>query len=313
MRAGKKYYVVMGVISGLIVVVGLWFGGTLITNYTMIIADDMGISRSVFSVFMMIRGLVAFVLNIKMLQLIRRFGLKMLVLAGLGSAIVMLFFLSFCRSILPLYATGIIGAISAAFTGVVPVSIIVQNWFRKSQGMLLALIMSSSGIVGVIFNPIVSLGVDHFGWRIVFRMAAALIFGIFFLSAFLLKVSPEDVNMLPYGGKEVVSVKQVAGDTQIHIMGKSIQDKNMRTLLAVSILYSLGGMCIFVNSPAILADIGFSAVFATGLAAALNSLANCIGKFGMGRLSDKVGSKMMLLLWYGITLTCPRFLYQSQC
>lgn len=85
------------------------------------------------------------------------------------------------------------------------------------------------------------------------------------------------------------------------VLDSMLQDKNMRTLLVINILYSFSGMCIFANTPAVLTDIGFSTVFATGIATSCNSLANCIGKFGMGRVSDKLGCKKMLLLWYGIT------------
>lgn len=302
MKTENRYYVQIALLCGLCIVVSLLFGGTLIFVYTMTIADDLGIQRSVFSVFSMLRGLAAFLFNLKMLQLIQRFGMKKLILAGLASAVVMMFMLTMSHNIVSLYIAGIIGGASAAFNGVVPVSIIVRNWFYKAQGTVLAVVMSASGIAGVILNPVVSYGVGYLGWRATFQILAGITILILFATIKLLKVSPQEVDLEPYGGNGPTEdrIDEGSGQGQVHIWGNALPDKNLRALLLITILFNFSGMCVFNHTSAILTDIGFTTAFATGIAASCNSLANCLGKLGMGWVNDRFGCKTMLLVWYGV-------------
>ncbi len=298
LKINKRYYILPILIPALLITVCFLFESTFISAYTMIIADDMKIPRSVFSGLIIANGLVSFGLNMILPKLIQRYRLKSLIVIGLFASVGMLSLFSISQNPWMLYLAGALGGMGAAFQGVVPASMIVRNWFHKHQGTLLALVMSSSGIFGIILSPVVSWGVNSYGWRLIFRVLAIVTVIILIITVLFLKTSPEEMNLHAYG-QEALPDEELEKTEENHPAQPS-QRGNLALLLSISILFSLGGMCIFTNVSSVLTDIGFSTLFATGIAVSCNSLANCAGKLGMGRLSDKIGCGKMLMIWYGI-------------
>ena len=75
---------------GLNLIVALYMTGTLMSVYMGVVADDIGVPRAVLSLNSTLRYMIAFGLNLCINVLIRKIGLKRLILIGLLSGIVFL-------------------------------------------------------------------------------------------------------------------------------------------------------------------------------------------------------------------------------
>ena len=72
--------------------------------------------------------------------------------------------------------------ISAFFVGIfylnstlIPVSMMVTNWFVQKRGLAMSLSMAGIGLGGTIFSPIVTTLLTNYGWRMTYVIMAAII------------------------------------------------------------------------------------------------------------------------------------------
>lgn len=291
--------------SALILMVALTFSGSVITIYTGVIADDLGMSRATLSVLNTLRTLTASVLDLQFYRLLRRFSLKSLVLCGLMLNVAMLNLFSVSHSFPAICLVGIIGGFTSAFNGVISVSLLVRNWFQKSQGVVMAAVMAFNGIGSAVVNPILSLLVSSHGWRVGFRSLSAVTLLLAVLSALFLHAQPQDIGLLPYGAVGTAVAEEEAprkGRRPLHLFGNSLEARNLRALAFISALFSLSELAVYNNLGPVILELGFTPIFALGTAISCAALSNCVGKLAMGKVNDRFGTAVMLKLWYGL---CP--------
>ena len=100
--------------------------------------------------------------------------------------------------------------ISSFFTGIfflnaalIPVSMMITNWFVKKRGLAMSIAMAGIGVGGTIFSPIITTLLEYYGWRHTYQIMALIILVLAFPAAFfLLRKSPQDMGLLPYGSQE---------------------------------------------------------------------------------------------------------------
>lgn len=303
----RSVYWMTAVLCGFAMIAALFFSGTLVVNYTAVITEDLGISRTAFSVYSAIRSLVTFAANLMMVKLVRRFSLKTLILTGLVSSALNLLILSLCRSFPTVCLLALLGGGASALCGAVPLTMVIRNWFRKSYGTILALVMSASGIGGVVISPAVSLLTESAGWRVSFRVLAAFSLLVCALCLFLLHTDPGELGLPAYGAAPddlpaQAEAAEPASGQSVSLLGRDQASRDTRTLLFITGCFSLGALGIFTNVASVIQDAGLPSLFATGIALSCASFSNSLGKIGMGWINDRFGTGVMLMLWYGI---CP--------
>ena len=300
----KLPYKITAALCGLILIIGLLFNGTLISNYTGVIAEDLGMTRAVFSVYSTIRNLVAFAINLAALQILRKLKAKTAILIGIALNVTSLALMTFSKSLPQLILLGLIGGCASAACGVVPAAIIIKNWYRSNYGTVLAMAASASGIAGVVVNPIMSVIVSRAGWRFGFRVVAAVSALGFLLVLLLLHEEPAELHLPAFGADKMIEKERetAIGRPSLSILGTGKAPKNFRRLVWMSALFTLGGLCVYTNTATILQDIGFTIAFATGAATSCTSLFSFIGKLVMGKINDCFGTAAVLRLWY---FMCP--------
>ena len=172
---------------GLTVVVGLYISGTLMNVYLGLMARDLQLSRSLLSLNGTLRYLIAFGLNLSMDSLVSKLGLKRLILIGLASSGGMLLLFSLSHSLWICYLAGAIGGLGSCLAGLVPMALLVRDWFPQNQGTVLAITSSMTGVAGVLMTPLASAFIGKHGWRPGFQGLALIIGGIFLLEALFLE------------------------------------------------------------------------------------------------------------------------------
>ena len=85
-------------------------------------------------------------------------------------------------------------------TTIIPVSVLINNWFQYKRGLALSLALSGLGIGGVIFSQFVTFIINNFGWQQAYMSYGVLMLLIVLpVILFLIKVKPEDIGLKPYG------------------------------------------------------------------------------------------------------------------
>ena len=309
---------------GLIMVASFYFSLTVFNIYIGIVSGDLGIARGVFSVFNMIRYLLGAVMAWNMGKLMKRFSLRNLLLTGILLISVMYVILSLTSSLAVIYLAAVLGGMSIALTSVAPVSILLRNWFVKGYGTVLSIVISSSGVAGLIFNPILSVYVHDNGWRAGYRLIALLVGGIFVIGFFLLHDTPQELHMQPMGAEQQEEKKQAsdkakaeeagAFKTTKRAPGNKLPDaserqknkSNLCSLLLINALCSLGASSLYSNLSAVLIDLKYPQVFATGIVVSIASVMNIVGKVAVGRMVDKYGMRIVRI-WYLICIIDSAF------
>ena len=90
------------------------------------------------------------------------------------------------------------------------VTAVINNWFVKNRGIILGVILSSSGLSTSVISPLLQRVIDNYGFRIAYMGTILLTFILCAPFALLVPIRPQDVGLRPYGD----SSDQVAGKKQ---------------------------------------------------------------------------------------------------
>jgi len=185
-----------------------------------------------------------------------------------------------------------------------PVMATVARWFVKKRGVMTGFVQSGLGIGGLVFAPLCGLLVLSYGWRDSYVILGTIALTGIVISGLFLKRNPKDANQLKNGGRETTDKSQ-KGIIQGHpISGQSLREAiTQNQFWIITGLYSCFGFCrstFLVHTAAHVQDLGFSLSDAANVTAVL-TLASIIGRVGMGRVADVIGSRSALVMSYAVT------------
>lgn len=210
MKTRKVHYAWL-ILAACAVMQGVGIG--IISNcagiYYMPICEELGFSMGQLTFYKTLSGIFAiFSLSIapvlyKKLD-VRVFALGLIVIAGgVNSA------MAFGTELWHWYLIGIIqGCALTSFSHFLPVTLL-NNWFSEKIGFAMGISCAASGGVGMVMSEVLSRVVDTYGWR-----ASALLNGLICIAftapfvLFVIRKSPEEKGMLPFGGENIKPSKQ---------------------------------------------------------------------------------------------------------
>lgn len=185
----------------LMVFVTLGFNSSPKSLFLAAVTEDMGISRSAFSVSDSCRYLSTAIINLFFGSLIAKFGPRKLAAAGFVCLVLFNILNSFAQSVWMFYLGGILLGIGLAWTTTALVGCVVENWFTSSKGTVMGFILAANGLGGAlsvqILSPIIYAGTDT--WRMAYRVTAIIVAAAGAVILFLLRNRPEDRGDTPLG------------------------------------------------------------------------------------------------------------------
>ena len=132
--------------------------------------------------------------------LIAKFGPRFML--GVGSCImglgVALF--SFSPNPFMFYVAGAVIGIGYGLSQAPIPPVITTSWFEAKRGLVLGIVLSGSGVGGLLWSILTPRMAESVGWRpTILTMAIVLVALSLFATIFLVRNTPADVGMLPYG------------------------------------------------------------------------------------------------------------------
>ncbi|MEE9202184.1 MAG: MFS transporter [Dehalococcoidia bacterium] len=261
------------------------------------ISADMGWSRTTVSGAFTMASLMLAVFSPISGALADRYGPRRLVMAsgvlvGTGYAL-----LSTTQALWQFYAFFLLVGMSMGIA-FAPITSTVVRWFAENRGRALGITSVGTGLGGMVFPPLSNYLIEIWGWRSTYLFFGILLGVLVVLSGSLLRRSPQEMGLLPYGVKETEHAASVPA-AQAGAEGYSL-----RQALATGAFWRVFFSAMaFVFSFAMVqahlvphaTDRGLAPATAA-LVMAVIGASNSVGRLGLGALSDRVGRKRMMFV-----------------
>lgn len=230
-------------------------------------------------------------------QLCAKLGLRLVMTLGMLLVGLGCFSFGMAKSF-PVYC------VSAAVTGVgyclggmVPLSLIIGNWFHQRRGLALGIASAGSGLTTIFMPPVITYLIRNFSLRAAFLCEGVFILAVTAVVWFLLRTAPEDMGLLPYG--ETGSAGAAAVKAEAH--SKSYGPLPVALVLLAAFL--LGGPVgpAFSHLTVLFRSEGYDAMVVAGLIS-YSGLVLCLAKVVFGQLYDRLGSFVSNFILFAVML-----------
>lgn len=155
---------------------------------------DVKWSLGVISTALLIRGLLSIVVAPTTGWLVSRFGIRPIVMIG---TVFTALFTAMTGTVGNPVEFGLIFGVALSvadgFMGFIAATTVVHRWFMSRRGVVMGLVNSGAGFGGLVFAPVMSLLVSHFGWRHALYVLACIIL-VLGIPSIWLRNSPRDVG-----------------------------------------------------------------------------------------------------------------------
>ena len=200
------------------------------------------------------------------------------------------------------YISSLMVSISAASMAYV-VAVVINNWFKKNQGMITGFTFMGSGISAALFGPICSGIIEKHGWQMACYTVAGISVVTWILPCLFFMVrSPEDIGELPYGidsnGAEMKEQKEARH--------QSVLPENAWPMLALGIALPSAVAMISNQLPTFATSTGLSLSVGAAITS-FSMIGNMAFKPILGMASDKIGAlnaTRVLMSIAGVGILC---------
>jgi sugar phosphate permease len=197
---------------------------------------------------------------------------------------------------------GVLGGIAQTATSGISVAI-VPKWFVRQRGLAVSVSTMGGGISAFVLPPLVAGIDDAYGWRGGWVVMGALAFLFATLPALLLRRQPEDVGLLPDGGRAppVSTAVTAPADDGSFTLQQAMRTSTFWLLMAGVSIGALSNNGVPANITSMFVDRGLAfETAAAGLVA--YGLASTLAKLGWGWLANRLPIRTALLLLSGYGL-----------
>ena len=175
----------------------------LSNKYLLYVTEDLGISRSAFTLANTVLQALGIFLSPLVSKKLAEGNLKRIQSASVIGYCAAYFSYSLATRPFHLYLSAFALGIFYLNATLIPVSMMVTNWFNRHRGLAMSLAMAGIGVGGTVFSPVLTFLLENYGWRSTYRIMALIILAIALPAAlFLVKKKPEDMGLRPLGAED---------------------------------------------------------------------------------------------------------------
>ncbi|MEF9952550.1 MAG: MFS transporter [Clostridium sp.] len=251
-----------------------------------VVSESIEVSRTQFSMYYTISGIALICIVPFVGSIFKKFGTRPIMILGIFLSSGSFIGFSMVENIKVFYILGAMQGIGMGLLTIIPVSIITNNWFHKSKGLALGLVMTGSGLGGLVFNPLTNFIIQNYGWRSAYFILGILSAVITLPIIALIYNSPKEKGLKPYGIDESNNSKEVVSSGLNR--GEAVKTPSFWLLCFGMFVFCIGSIGIQMHIPAYLTDMAFSTSLATTVVTIFLAAAVPF-RVLMGVVFDKVG------------------------
>lgn len=141
--------------------------------------------------------------------LFKRFGIsKVTYMAGICSTLGFLLFL-IAKNQWGCYLASFMVGIGYGAGSMMPISLLMSNWFEKKRGFALGIASAGSGIGTILYPPILASIIIKYGVKAGLACVSISILCLATLAMLLIYNKPEDKALLPFGSEGILQIEKV--------------------------------------------------------------------------------------------------------
>lgn len=253
------------------------------------VSEDLGFTRQQINMTVTIRFVCQMILAFLSGKIFVRYNIKRLMQVSSIVLAVSYFCYSFSNTLLTYYIITCIVSFSVVLLTVLPLSLILSNWFYERRGLTIGIAFMGSGVGGMIFNSLCGIWLTSFGWRITYQILAVLMFLMIAPCVFfIIRIYPKDIGLSPLGNSDESNVLNDAIDEEGLLLTDAAKTIQFWLISICAVTVSMSVNTLMLNISPHLTDIGYSTKFSANIVAmCMGSLA--IFKVVLGQLYDKLG------------------------
>lgn len=200
----------------------------------------------------------------------------------------------FVTSIYQHYILSIIMGASLLFSTIIPINIMLNNWFVKSRGLAISLAMTGIGVGGFILSPLITYLFRIVGWRLTYTiLGIAILIIVLPIGLFVFKREPADKGLMAYGDGEKERIVNggnavVIEEKTVALTAKEIFGKTFFWVLLGSMMLNgiINGGALGQFPPAVE---GLHGDVTAASVVAIYSIVGVVGKLSAGWINDRWG------------------------
>lgn len=167
------------------------------------VSEALGLTRSEFTSYTLVSGVFGMLASANAGGLIKKFGVRKIVLVGGMLNALALAGYSFSNVIWQFWLWGALSGFSCGFASLVPCSLLLSNWFQEKGGTATSIAFMGTSTGTLVFSRLGSAFLELWSWRIAYLIfSVILLVTIMVVTIFFLVETPEQKGCLPYGSKK---------------------------------------------------------------------------------------------------------------
>lgn len=259
------------------------------------ISDDLGFTRSAISATIMIRSFTQMIVSLFSGRIFSKYKLNNVMKLSTIVLVISFFSYSILDSLVLFYLVTIIVSLSFSLMSILPLSLILNNWFNDRIGTVTGFAFMGSGIGGMLFNSLAGKWILEYGWRNTYQILALIIFlTVTPFIFFIIKIHPRDIGLKPLGELPESNPNLDVEDEGV-LLKEVIKTNRFRVMIFSSILIAMSINTLMMTISPHLTDIGYTITYSANIVAICMG-AIAIGKLILGYLYDKFGVKLATII-----------------
>jgi len=140
------------------------------------VSSSLGVSQGTFTLHATFCILATALTVLIVPRIMKKISLKLMVLIGVSLTSLSTFAMGFSHHIVLFYILGIVRGMGAAMYGVIPITIVINNWIYKQNGLATSIALCFSGVAGSILTPIFSSLIESVSWKYTYFIVGIISF-----------------------------------------------------------------------------------------------------------------------------------------
>jgi MFS family permease len=294
-----KAWVMMGACC--VLMMSLALNTTCLSLFTEPVTEALGFPRSAFTAYISIAGVMTAIGVTVWGRALPKLGMKrMIVISGvmIGACFVLA---GRADSLWQFYAVGVVFGVFSPAVTVLPQAVTINNWFVEKKGLAMGVTMAFSGVGAAVFSPLLAIIINSRGWEwgyVTIGIATTLLSVP--VALFVLKSSPDELGMTPYGAQAAEeSVGDAGTDRSGVLFSVAVRSFPFYGALISVALASIAVVSLSQHIPAHLVSKGLPTVQG-GVAMSILAVGMIFAKVGLGWLNDRAGTMAGMLVCYAL-------------
>jgi MFS family permease len=212
-------------------------------------------------------------------------------IVGVGSIL-----LSGTQSLAFFYTVYVLSGVGQAAATVIPISLVISNWFTAQRAKALGVAMTGTGLGAMVMVPVTNWIVSTWGWRTSFWVMGCLILSMVPLTLLFIRTRPADMGLLPDG--DLDSEDALPATEGLGVL-EAIRTPAFWLIGCMMLLAGLVAMGVGLHLMAYLTDIGHPEATAALIISIISGL-TVAGKITLGSVADRWGVRPVVALAFAL-------------